>query len=319
MRCADFVVEKPMVIGHEAAGIVTEVGSAVTNLTRGDRVALEPGIPCRLCEHCKSGSYNLCEKMAFHATPPVHGSLARFVTHPSDFCFKLPEGMSLEEGAMCEPVAVGVHACRRAGVQPGQTVMILGVGPIGLVSLMVAKSFGAAVAVVTDVSDERLKVASELGADFTVNVRGLSPAEAAARVVSAGGKRPDACVDCCGFESSVATALAAAKSGGRVCLVGMGHNVMSLPVTAAAAREIDVVGVFRYKNAYPTAIHLISSGAINVQPLITHRFNLVDDFSRATINKGFEMSAHGGNAIKVMFDLVQDAGAASSASSGTGS
>ncbi|CAN0348042.1 unnamed protein product, partial [Ectocarpus sp. 13 AM-2016] len=131
--------------------------------------------------------------------------------------------MSLEEGAMCEPVSVGVHACRRAGIaaSPGQKVAILGAGPIGLLSMMVARAFGAAVVVVTDVSDERLKVAKELGADVAVNVKGLSPAEAADKVVGDGGRRPDACVDCCGFESSVATALAAAKSGGKVCLVGM--------------------------------------------------------------------------------------------------
>ncbi|CAN0087047.1 unnamed protein product, partial [Sphacelaria rigidula] len=156
---------------------------------------------------------------------PVHGSLARYVSHPSDFCFKLPHNMSLEEGAMCEPVSVGVHACRRAGVQPGYKVAVLGAGPIGLVTMMVAKAFGAAICIVTDVSDDRLKVAKELGADATVNVMGLSPKDAAARVVAGDGddqgQRPDVCVDCCGFESSVATALAAAKSGGRVCLVGM--------------------------------------------------------------------------------------------------
>ncbi|CAM9437374.1 unnamed protein product [Ectocarpus sp. 12 AP-2014] len=314
MRCADFVVKQPMVIGHEAAGVVAEVGSAVRGLACGDPVALEPGVPCRLCEHCKTGSYNLCEKMEFHATPPVHGSLARFVTHPSDFCYKLPDGMSLEEGAMCEPVSVGVHACRRAGIaaSPGQKVAVLGAGPIGLLSMMVARAFGAAVVVVTDVSDERLKVAKELGADVAVNVKGLSPAEAADKVVGDGGRRPDACVDCCGFESSVATALAAAKSGGKVCLVGMGHIIMSLPITASAAREVDLVGVFRYRDAYPTAIHLVGSGAIDVQPLITHRFSLVTNFTSDTINEGFKVSAGGGDAIKVMFNLVEDAGKPSS-------
>ncbi|CAN0287118.1 unnamed protein product, partial [Ectocarpus sp. 12 AP-2014] len=109
----------------------------------------------------------------------------------------------------------------------------------------------------------------------------------------------DACVDCCGFESSVATALAAAKSGGKVCLVGMGHIIMSLPITASAAREVDLVGVFRYRDAYPTAIHLVGSGAIDVQPLITHRFSLATNFTSDTINEGFKVSAGGGDAIKV--------------------
>ncbi|CAM9714808.1 unnamed protein product [Discosporangium mesarthrocarpum] len=119
MRIADFVVRKPMVIGHESAGVVIEVGSAVKDLAAGDCVALEPGVPCRACGHCKGGGYNLCNSMEFHATPPVHGSLTQVMVHPSDFCFKLPPGMTLEEGAMCEPLSVGIHACRRAGVQVG--------------------------------------------------------------------------------------------------------------------------------------------------------------------------------------------------------
>uniref|UniRef100_A0A804LUI7 Alcohol dehydrogenase-like N-terminal domain-containing protein n=1 Tax=Zea mays TaxID=4577 RepID=A0A804LUI7_MAIZE len=143
MRIAHFVVKEPMVIGHECAGVVEEVGAGVMHLSVGDRVALEPGVSCWRCRHCKGGRYNLCEDMKFFATPPVHGSLANQVVHPADLCFKLPDGVSLEEGAMCEPLSVGVHACRRAGVGPETGVLVVGAGPIGLVSLLAARAFGA--------------------------------------------------------------------------------------------------------------------------------------------------------------------------------
>jgi L-iditol 2-dehydrogenase len=142
-RIGDFVVEKPMVIGHEAAGTVVEIGKNVKNLKKGDRVAIEPGYGCRKCTYCKEGRYNLCPDMKFCATPPYDGNLARFYVHPADFCFKLPNNVSLEEGALLEPLSVGVHACKKGGVGVGSVVLILGAGPIGLVTLISAKAFGA--------------------------------------------------------------------------------------------------------------------------------------------------------------------------------
>ncbi|CAI0547021.1 unnamed protein product [Linum tenue] len=170
LRCAHFVVEEPMVIGHECAGIIEEIGSEVTHLVPGDRVALEPGISCWRCSYCKQGSYNLCPEMKFFATPPVHGSLANQVVHPADLCFKLPDDISLEEGAMCEPLSVGVHACRRANVGPETNVLIMGAGPIGLVALLAARAFGAPRVVIVDVDEFRLSVAKDLGASETVQV-----------------------------------------------------------------------------------------------------------------------------------------------------
>ena len=142
-NCGQYVLKKPMVIGHESAGIVDKVGPGVTSLSEGDRVAIEPGISCRSCNICLRGRYNLCPQMKFFATPPVDGSLATSITHPAHLCFKLPETLSLEEGALCEPLSVGVHACNRAGVTFGKTVLVLGCGPIGLVTIMVAKAYGA--------------------------------------------------------------------------------------------------------------------------------------------------------------------------------
>ncbi|KAL5718455.1 L-iditol 2-dehydrogenase [Ranunculus cassubicifolius] len=301
MRCADFIVKEPMVIGHECAGIIEEIGSEVKSLVVGDRVALEPGISCWSCSYCKGGSYNLCPDMKFFATPPVHGSLANQVVHPADLCFKLPENVSLEEGAMCEPLSVGVHACRRANVGAETTVLIMGAGPIGLVTMLAARAFGSPRIVIVDVDDHRLSVAKELGADgiVLVSTKIEDVENEVIEIQKVMGAGVDVTFDCAGFSKTMTTALTATRAGGKVCLVGMGHGVMSVPLTGAAAREVDIVGIFRYKNTWPLCLEFLRTGKIDVKPLITHRFG----FSQSEVVEAFETSARGGDAIKVMFNL----------------
>ncbi|GAA0151559.1 dehydrogenase [Lithospermum erythrorhizon] len=301
MRCADFIVKEPMVIGHECAGIIEEVGSEVKHLIPGDRVALEPGISCWRCDLCKEGRYNLCPEMKFFATPPVHGSLANMVIHPGDLCFKLPDNVSLEEGAMCEPLSVGVHACRRANIGPEMKVLVMGAGPIGLVTLLSARAFGAPKVIVVDVDGNRLSVAKDLGADEVIKVSTNMqdiPTEVEL-IQKTMGYAIDVTFDCAGFNKTMSTALAATRPGGKVCLVGMGHGEMTVPLTPAAAREVDVIGIFRYKNTWPLCLEFLKSGKIDVKPLITHRFG----FSQKEVEEAFETSARGGKAIKVMFNM----------------
>ncbi|KAJ0042715.1 hypothetical protein Pint_17363 [Pistacia integerrima] len=301
MRCANFIVKKPMVIGHECAGIIEEIGSEVKSLEVGDRVALEPGIGCRRCNFCKNGSYNLCPEMKFFGSPPTNGSLAHKVVHPANLCFKLPENVSLDEGAMCEPLSVGVHACRRATVGPETNVLIMGSGPIGLVTLLAARAFGAPRIVIVDVDGHRLSIAENLGADATVQVSTLEE-DAGAEVVkiqNAMGSDIDVSFDCVGFNKTMSTALAATRSGGKVCLIGLAKSEMTVPLTPAAAREVDVIGIFRYRNTWPLCLEFLRTGKIDVKPLITHRFG----FSQKEVEDAFETSAQGGNAIKVMFNL----------------
>lgn len=301
MRCAHFVVKEPMVIGHECAGVIEEIGSEVSSLVVGDRVALEPGISCMRCKHCKGGRYNLCPDMKFFATPPVHGSLANQVVHPADLCFKLPDNVSLEEGAMCEPLSVGIHACRRAGICPETNVLIMGAGPIGLVTMLSARAFGSPRIIVVDVDDHRLSVAKSLGANDVIkvstNIQDVN--EEITKIQSAMGAEIDVSFDCVGFSKTMSTALDATRPGGKVCLVGMGHNEMTVPLTPAAAREVDIVGIFRYKDTWPLCIQFLQSGKIDVKPLITHRFG----FSQKEVEEAFEVSARGSTAIKVMFNL----------------
>ncbi|XP_011302932.1 sorbitol dehydrogenase [Fopius arisanus] len=273
-RIGDFIVKKPMIIGHESAGTVAKLGKNVKHLKIGDRVAIEPGVPCRMCNYCKEGKYNLCPEMSFCATPPVHGNLRKFYRHAADFCFKLPDHVSLEEGALLEPLAVGVHACKRAGIGIGSKVLILGAGPIGLVSLIVAKAMGASKTLITDIVPGRLEIAKELGADMTLLSKGLSEAQVVAEVHKLLGGEPERTIDASGAESSIRTAIFATKSGGVAVLVGMGAPEVKIPLINALIREVDIRGVFRYANDYADALELVATGKVNVKPLITHHFHM---------------------------------------------
>jgi len=292
----DFVVNSPMVLGHESAGVVAKCGKNVKNLKIGDRVAIEPGVPCRYCDNCKSGKYNLCKDVIFCATPPVDGSLCRYYTHASDFCYKLPENVTLEEGALLEPLSVGVHACRRAGVTLGTTVLICGAGPIGLVSLLVAKAMGASNILITDMVENRLELAKTLGAHHTVKITpGVEVADLVKEVETKMGVRPDVTIECSGAESSIKLAILGTKSGGCVLLVGLGPSEVKVPIVDAATREVDIRGVFRYANCYPTALAMVASGVVDVKKLITHHFTIEET------KEAFETSRTGaGGAVKVM-------------------
>ncbi|KAB2001269.1 hypothetical protein ES319_D12G289500v1 [Gossypium barbadense] len=280
-----------MVIGHECAGIIEETGSEVKDLVPGDRVALEPGIGCWRCDLCKEGRYNICPDMKFFGLP---SSTISWFSCSSD-------NVSLEEGALCEPLSVAVHACRRGNISPETNVLVMGAGSIGLVTLLAARAFGAPRIVTVDVDGNRLSVAKELGADGVVEVSTNMqdiPKEVET-ICNVMGAKVDVSFDCAGLSKTMSTALSVTRAGGKVCLVGLGHNEMTVPLTPAAAREVDVIGVFRYKNTWPLCIELLRSGKIDVKPLITHRFG----FSQKEIEEAFETSAGGGNAIKVMFNL----------------
>ncbi|XP_016915222.2 sorbitol dehydrogenase [Apis cerana] len=294
-RIGDFVVHKPMIMGHESSGVVVKLGKNVKNLKVGDRVAIEPGVSCRYCKFCKEGRYNLCKEMVFCATPPVHGSLRRFYKHAADFCFKLPDHVSLAEGALLEPLSVGVHACKRANIGIGSKVLILGAGPIGLVSLLVAKAMGASKIVITDLMQSRLDLAKQLGANETLLIKKDDVEEKTVqKIIELFGEEPDKTIDACGAESSIRLAIFATKSGGVAVLVGMGPPEVRIPLINALIREVDIRGVFRYANDYADALDLLASRKIDVKPLITHNYKLEDTV------QAFETSKSGQNVVKVM-------------------
>ncbi|XP_032514523.2 sorbitol dehydrogenase-like [Danaus plexippus] len=295
--CGHFVLKDPMIMGHEASGVVAKVGGNVKNLCVGDRVAIEPGVPCRYCEFCKTGRYHLCPDIQFCATPPVHGNLSRYYKHAADFCYKLPDHVSMEEGALLEPLSVGIHACRRGGVTAGDFVLILGAGPIGLVTLLAARAMGASKIVITDILESRLETARELGADHTLLVsRDSNEADLVRALHDLLGAHPDVSVDASGAPATVRLALLATKSGGCAVLVGMGSPEVTLPLAGAMAREVDIRGIFRYVNEYPIALSLVSSGQINLKPLVTHHFSLEETL------EAYEVARRGAG-IKVMIHV----------------
>ena len=303
-RIGHFICDGPMVLGHECAGIVSEVGPGCSTLKVGDRVALEAGLPCEKCDICDAGKYNLCPDMAFFATPPVHGSLVKFLAHPEKWCFKIPDSMTLEEGAMCEPLSVGVYACeQKARVKKGSTVAIFGAGPIGMLTSLVANGLGAGKIFLCDIQASRLDKCKELLGDVLVpiNTTGLSGEEVAAKVKeSNGGKCVDGSIDCAGVEAVIQAAILSTKNGGAVCLVGMGKPDSTIPLLDASIREVDLMGVFRYRNTYPTCIELLSSKKIDVGPLITHRF----EYTQESVMDAFETCRTGRDgAIKCMINL----------------
>lgn len=261
-----------MVIGHESAGTVVGVGEGVDPNRVGQLVALEPGVPCRTCVQCLRGRYNLCPSVVFFATPPVDGSIARFVAFDAAFAHPAPAGMTAEQAAMAEPVSVGIWAARKCGVGGGDRVLVTGAGPIGLLAGQVARALGADTPVITDVSDFRLERARQLG---------LRTARADAPLT----EEFDVLLECSGAPAALASGMNALAPAGRVALVGMGADSVPLDVPLVQGRELSITGVFRYANTYPLALRLISSGAVNVDDVITHRFALEDTESALTVGR----------------------------------
>jgi len=228
------------------------------------------------------------------ATPPYDGAIMNFLVHPADFCYKLPDHVTYDEGAMCEPLSVGIHACNRAGVKLGSHVLIMGAGPIGLMCLLSAKAAGATVIVVVDIKEDRLKVATQLGATATI----LATKDVREEIKNANLGPIDITIECSGAEPAIKTAIKATNSGGVVVLVGLGPSEIKLPLVDAAVREVDIRGIFRYANCYLKALELISSGQVNVKPLVTHHFEFKD------VLKAFEVARDmSDGAIKVCINL----------------
>ena len=292
-----FDTTRQHILGHEASARVLEVGSAVCDLQVGDIVAVEPGVPCCECSDCRCGRYNLCRKVVMVSAPPNHGTMTRLFKHPAAFCYKLLPGMSPQEGALMEPLSVAVYACQRASIQVGQTVLICGAGPIGLLALMTAKTFGASYVCMTDVRKERLQVAKAMGADATVTCAMGEDAQAVAvRVIAGmGGRHADVTIDCVGIESSVTTGIHATRQGGVLVYVGLGQFVVSIPLMAAMTKEVDLKGVARYKNTWPLCMQLVAEGRINVKQLVSHCFPLTQALDAFQLVKQ-------GSGIKVLLD-----------------
>lgn len=274
-KIGDFIVNGDFILGHECAGTVTEIGASVENIKVGDRVALEPGITCGQCEFCKAGKYNLCPDVEFLATPPYHGSLMNYIAFPENMAFKLPDNVSTKEGALVEPLAVGLHAAAQGGVKLGDKVVILGAGCIGLVTLLACKAYGATDVIVVDVIEKRLEVAKKLGASHVINAKNEKTIEKIMELT--GGKGADKVIETAGSEITIKQTPYAAKRGGTIVLVGLApKDIIEFDFMQVMTKEIEIKSVFRYRNIYPSAIGAIADGKIDVKGIVTHEFDFED-------------------------------------------
>ncbi len=284
-RIADYIVNAPMVLGHEASGVVVAVGADVKHLKPGDRVCMEPGVPNMSSRATKLGIYNVDPDVTFWATPPVHGVLRPEVVHPAAFTYKLPDNVSFEQGAMVEPFAIGMQAASRAGIKPGDTAAVIGCGPIGIMVALAALAGGCSKVYVSDLSAPKLEIAGQYDGIVPVNITEQSLADRVAADTDGWGV--DVVFEASGSPRAFADLFKPVRPGGVVVMVGLPVDDVVFPVSSAIAKEVRVETVFRYANVFERALDLIASGKVDLNPLITETF----DFSHSV--QAFERAAKG--------------------------
>ncbi len=267
-RIGGYVVEQPLILGHEVSGVVVDVGSDVPDGRVGQRVAIEPQRPCRRCRACKSGRYNMCSDLEFYATPPVDGAFCDYVVAPADFAHPVPDDVSDHAAALLEPFSVGLWACQKAEVGPGSRVLVTGAGPIGALASLAARARGASEVVVTDLVPSRRERILHFGATTA-----LDPADP---TVDLSALEADALIECSGATPALLSGLRALRESGIAVLVGLGDEEISLPVQLIAFRELVLTGVFRYVDTWPAAIAAARQPATDLDALVTAEFELED-------------------------------------------
>jgi D-xylulose reductase len=284
-RIGPFVVNEPMVLGHEASGTVVEVGEEVKHLKAGDRVCMEPGVPDMESRASREGLYNLDPKVRFWATPPVHGCLAPYVVHPAAFTFKLPDNVSFAEGAIVEPLSIGLQAAKKAAIKPGDVAVVLGAGTIGMMCALAALAGGCSRAIVCDLVQEKLDLIGTVQGVTAVNIREKAVKDVIAELTDGWGA--DIVFEASGNEKAFDGIIDLLCPGGCLVLVGMPQRAIPLDVVAVQIKEARIESVFRYANIFPRAIQLIASGKLDVKPFISRTFPFAEGI------KAFEEAASG--------------------------
>ncbi|CAK9437631.1 uncharacterized protein LODBEIA_P20090 [Lodderomyces beijingensis] len=309
-KIGSFELKKPMVLGHESSGVVHQVGDGVKHLKVGDRVAIEPGVPSRYSDAYKSGKYEIDPDMCFAATPSSDpnvpnppGTLCKYFKSPEDFLYKLPDNVSLELGAMVEPLSVGVHGIRLANLSFGENVIVFGAGPVGLLTASAAKLFGAFNIMVVDVFDEKLQLAKEIGAaNYTFNSK---TGDVKDLIEAFDGIRPDIVLECTGAPPCIKMAVQAVRDGGRVVQIGNASGDVSFPIVEFSNRELTLHGSFRYGfGDYPTSIKILEKNygsgkdkiQIDFEKLITNVFPWRDAI------KAYDTVREGKGTVKCIID-----------------
>ena len=269
-RIGPFVVRAPMVLGHEAAGTVVEVGEKVTSLKPGERVCMEPGIPDPRSKASRLGMYNVDPAVTFWATPPVHGVLTPYVVHPANYTFKLPDNVSFAEGAMVEPFAVGMQAASKARITPGDTAVVLGAGPIGTMVALAALAGGCARAILADLAQPKLDIAARYQGVIPINIRENNLVGEVKRLTGDWGA--DIVFECSGSPKAWDGIADLPRPGGSIVVVGLPVEPVAFDVAGLTTKEVRIESVFRYANQYERAIALIASGKVDLKPLVSETF-----------------------------------------------
>jgi L-iditol 2-dehydrogenase len=267
------VITEPLILGHEYAGVVEEVGAEADPGLVGQARGRGAGIPCLKCEWCRKGHYNVCLGMSFPGGPGHDGALCEYVTVHADFCFPIPDAMSLEEAAMIEPLAVAVHTVELARLAPGETAAVLGLGPIGLLVAQVAKLAGVSVLFGSDLLDYRVEAGRRFGVDRSIN----AAREDTVRVIleETGGRGVDVAFDAARSSQTPDIACRVARPAGRCVLTGIsGAESDPFPVGVARRKELNIQWCRRFRFNFPAAIELAASGKVDLRGLITHSFPL---------------------------------------------
>ncbi|MCK5299105.1 MAG: alcohol dehydrogenase catalytic domain-containing protein [Candidatus Heimdallarchaeota archaeon] len=264
----------PVTQGHEVSGIIEKVGSKVTELKTGDKVTIQPQVVCGKCHSCLHGNYHICDElkvMGFQTT----GMASEFFVTDSDRILKLPNDMSFEQGAMIEPMAVACGVFTKTDDLNGLNVIVLGAGPIGNLTAQTAKALGAKSVLITDVSDFRLEIAKKVGIDYTINPLKQNLSE---EIVKAfGTDKADLIIECVGINQTIDDAIANARKGTDIVLVGVFGDKPVVDLGTVQDRELRLIGMLMYQTKeYLKAIELVNSGKIQLEPLMTKHFKFED-------------------------------------------
>lgn len=272
-RVGKYVVQKPMIIGHEASGTVLEVGPGVKGFKVGDKVAMEPGIPDMNSKASKLGLYNIDPSVRFFATPPVDGCLCEKIVHPAAFTYKLPENMSYAEGALLEPLSVGMWSATKAMIKPGDTGAVSGAGTIGLMTAASAMAGGCARVLVSDSSRVKLNLAAQIPGVIPVDINQDSLLD---RVMAeTDGWGADRVFEASGNLNAYQELWKLGAPGNTTVIVGIpAEGIVPMDITEVQARETRIENVFRYANVYQKSIDLVSAGKINLTPFISRTYRM---------------------------------------------